>query len=75
MVNIWEYEFARAVRIVTVRGNIYEGAVVCVDDVKDLDDTDEDEITIRTADGRFIGFKQSEILKITKLSSGGKYHV
>lgn len=67
MVNIWNYADADRVQITCISGDAYEGNVVCIDDAEEMYDATEDEITIETTDGKFIGFKQSEISKIENL--------
>ncbi|MBD5103221.1 MAG: hypothetical protein HDT27_11165 [Subdoligranulum sp.] len=71
-INIWEYVGAENIQITCTTGEIFEGDVVCVDDVEELYDAEEpcdaveDEITIETPDGKFIGFRPSEILEIKR---------
>ncbi|MEG1525690.1 MAG: hypothetical protein RR284_10040 [Ruthenibacterium sp.] len=67
MINIWDYVGAENVRITTVADKTYEGNVISVDDVEEMYDTKEDEINIETTDGKFIGFKSSEVFKIERL--------
>jgi hypothetical protein len=56
-----------SVRIWAVDGKLYEGTVICVDDVEEMCDAEEDEITIETSDGKLIGFPQSQVVKIERL--------
>lgn len=68
MVNIWNYADAEKIQITCISGDIYEGNVVCIDDAEEMYDATEDEITIETSDGKFVGFKPSEIEKIRELN-------
>lgn len=65
-INIWEYVGAENIQITCTTGEIFEGNVVCVNDVEEMYDAVEDEITIETPDGKFIGFCPSEILGIKR---------
>ena len=66
MINIWDYQDANRVRITDVDGQVFEGNVISVDDAEESSDLEkaEDNISIMTDDGRYIGIYQSEIAKI-----------
>lgn len=68
MVNIWNYVGAENVRIRSIGGKQFEGTIICVDDVEELDAAEEDEIVIETAQGTIVGLKQSEVVQIERLN-------
>ncbi|MEG0914009.1 MAG: hypothetical protein RSD39_05125 [Oscillospiraceae bacterium] len=67
MINLWDYVGAENVRITTVSDKTYEGNVISVDDVEEMYDATEDEISLETTDGEFVGLKSSEVSKIERL--------
>lgn len=66
MVNIWDFVYAKRVRITTIDGIVYEGDVVAVFDEEETSDENPDEIGINTG-GRIFGFSPDEISKIEKV--------
>ena len=66
MVNVWDYNSARNVRLTCVDGEVYEGLVLEVCESEE-DGMQEDSITIEVKDGRIIGFGASEIEKIEQI--------
>lgn len=73
MINIWDYVGAGRIRLVDTDGDEFEGAVVCVMDTEE-NGRDEDDITI-CVNGKYIGFKQSEIRSIEPLNKGQDHTV
>lgn len=65
MVNIWDYQFAKNVRITCKDGDVYEGPVA---HVLDKEDTEEEEDCICLEMGTYVlGLYPSEIEKIEYL--------
>ena len=62
MIDIWNYNGKRKVKV-TTKESVFYGSVVCVMNTEE-NGREEDDITIETVDGRFIGFMPSEIESI-----------
>lgn len=65
MINVWKFCDSNRVKLTDTDGNVYIGDVVIVDDAEETGDP-EDGITIY-AEGRYLGFLQSEIADIKEL--------
>lgn len=66
MINVWAYTNAKRLKITDLDGKEYAGKLVCVMDAEENGE-EEDDITIQTKDGAYIGFLQSKIAKIEEV--------
>ncbi len=60
--NLWDYDSCN-VKIRDIDDNTYYGCIIVVNSADDLD-SDEDELTLETAEGKFFGIKESDIKSI-----------
>lgn len=70
MINVWDYQNAKRIKIICDDGQIFSGSVCIINDVEDEDEDyglGEDSITLWVNDIQPMTFVQSEIVAIEVL--------